>query len=157
MTWRQAAYIFAACIAVALSIALLQGCKTVDCIPEVVYRDSIRTEYKHDSIYRYERDSIFIKQTTDTVWVERYTIRYKDVLKVQRDTVVLTQEVEKVREVEVPVEVPRKRSGWDKWCSRWFICCLVVIVLLILWKIADYIPFLSKYKTILTTLIRLKK
>ena len=64
MNWDAATIIriIVAALLVALLVTILPSCKTVDCIPEVVYRDSIRTEYIHDSIYRYERDSIFIHQ-----------------------------------------------------------------------------------------------
>ena len=111
MTWRHLWQLIAACIAVALFLAMLQGCKTVDCIPEVEYRDSIRTEYIHDSIYRYERDSIFIREKADTVFVNKYVTRYKDVLKIERDTIWQENKVVEVKEVQyVPTFV--KVMAW---------------------------------------------
>ena len=131
MTWRHLWQLIAACIAVALFLAMLQGCKTVDCIPEVEYRDSIRTEYIHDSIYRYERDSIFIHQKADTVWMEKYITRYKDVLKVERDTVWRdnTQTIVKEVEVEKPI------APFVKWLAWWGAAALLILLLWVVLKI----------------------
>ena len=76
------------------------GCKTIDCIPETIVKDSIRTEYKLDSIYLYEKDSIFIKEKADTVFVEKYITRYKDVMKIERDTIYQENKMVEVKEVK---------------------------------------------------------
>ena len=78
------------------------GCKTVaPCVPETITRDSVRVEYKLDSVYLYERDSIFVHEKRDTVFVERWKTRYKDVMKIQRDTVIDTKTDVQVQRVEV--------------------------------------------------------
>ena len=95
-------------------VACFGSCKTVaPCIPETITRDSIRVEYKLDSIYLYERDSIFVHEKKDTVFIERWKTRYKDVLKIQRDTVIDTKTEVKVQRVEV---TPR----FAKFCYWWF-------------------------------------
>ena len=76
------------------------GCKTIDCIPETIVKDSIRTEYKLDSIYLYEKDSVFIKEKADTVFVEKWKTRYKDVMKIERDTIYQDNSVVEVKEVK---------------------------------------------------------
>ena len=92
----------------------LAGCRTVaPCIPETITRDSVRVEYKLDSVYLYERDSIFVHEKRDTVFVERWKTRYKDVLKIQRDTVIDTKTEVQVQRVEV---TPR----FAKFCYWWF-------------------------------------
>ena len=92
----------------------LVGCKTVaPCIPETITRDSVRVEYKLDSVYLYERDSIFVHEKRDTVFVERWKTRYKDVLKIQKDTVIDTKMEVQVQTVEV---TPR----FAKFCYWWF-------------------------------------
>ena len=83
---------------------MLVGCKSVDCIPETIVRDSIHTEYKLDSIYLYEKDSVFIKEKADTVFVEKWKTRYKDVMKIERDTI---YQENKVVEVKVEQYVPQ--------------------------------------------------
>ena len=79
---------------------MISSCKVQDCIPETIVRDSIRVEQKLDSIYLYEKDSIFIKEKADTVFIEKYITRYKDVLKVERDTIYQENKVVEVKEVK---------------------------------------------------------
>ena len=96
-----------------IALALV-GCRTVaPCIPETITRDSVRVEYKLDSVYLYERDSIFVHAKKDTVFVERWKTRYKDVLKIQRDTVIDMHTEVQVQRVEV---TPR----FAKFCYWWF-------------------------------------
>lgn len=127
MNWDAATIIriIVAALLVALLVTILPSCKTVDCIPEVEYRDSIRTEYIHDSIYRYERDSIYIHQKADTVWMEKYITRYKDVLKVERDTVWRdnTQTIVKEVEVEKPI------APFVKWLAWIGLAAVLIIVI----------------------------
>lgn len=99
-----------AAILVALMVWLLQSCKVQDCIPETIVRDSIRMEYKLDSIYLYERDSIYIHSKADTVWVEKWKTRYKDVMKIERDTIYKENNVVEVNEV-------RYIPDWVKWLA----------------------------------------
>ena len=89
-----------AAILVALMCWMLTACKAQDCIPETIVRDSIRTEYKLDSIYLYQRDSIHIREKADTVFVNKYVTRYKDVLKIERDTIWQENKVVEVQEVK---------------------------------------------------------
>ena len=93
---------------------MISSCKTVDCIPETIVRDSVRIEQKLDSIFLYEKDSIFIKEGRDTVFVEKYVTRYKDVLKVQRDTIYQDNSVVEVKEVlvEKPIAGFVKAMAW---------------------------------------------
>ena len=99
------------------------SCKTVaPCIPETITIDSVRVEYKLDSVYLYERDSIFVHEKRDTVFIERWKTRYKDVLKIQRDTVIDTKTEVQVQEVRY---VPKyyRFTSWAFW--------IVVAILLI--------------------------
>ena len=100
------AAIFAAVVALMLS-----GCKTQDCIPETIVRDSIVTEYKLDSIYLYEKDSIFIKEKADTIFVNKYVTRYKDVLKIERDTIWQENTIVEVQEVKYIPQAVKWLSG----------------------------------------------
>lgn len=102
---EKAEYVIQTIIAATLVAFMLwfSSCKTIDCIPETIVRDSIRTEYKLDSIYLYEKDSVFIKEKADTVFVEKYITRYKDVMKIERDTI---YQENKVVEVKVEKYIP---------------------------------------------------
>ena len=111
--WQYILAIVAAWAAMAFLLCF-GSCKTVaPCIPETITIDSVRVEYKLDSVYLYERDSIFVHEKRDTVFVERWKTRYKDVLKIQKDTVIDTKTEVQVQRVEV---TPR----FAKFCYWWF-------------------------------------
>ena len=111
-----------------LLVLALVGCKTVSpCVPETITRDSVRVEYKLDSVYLYERDSIFVHEKRDTVFIERWKTRYKDVLKIQHDTIRDTNTEVQVHRVEV---TPR----FAKFCYWWFgISAFLLIAGGVLW------------------------
>lgn len=100
-----------AAICIAMLVWMLQGCKAQDCIPETIVRDSIRTEYKLDSIYLYEKDSIFIKEKADTIFVNKYVTRYKDVLKIERDTIWQENTIVEVQEVKYTPQAVKLLAG----------------------------------------------
>lgn len=66
-------------------ILFLFGCKSVKYIPTVTVKDSIVyvNKIKHDSINNYVRDSIYIHQKGDTVFVSKwhYDVKYKELIK----------------------------------------------------------------------------
>jgi hypothetical protein len=117
--------LIAAAIALVVTI-FCTSCKVQDCIPETIVRDSIVTEYKLDSIYLYEKDSIFIKEKADTVFVNKYVTRYKDVLKIERDTIWQENKVVEVKEVRyVPTHIK-----WFAWIGAGAILLAVLWVVL---------------------------
>lgn len=96
-----------------LSCILLIGCKSVQYVP--VENTIVKTEYKntvsYDSIYF--RDSIYIREKNDTVYIENIKYRYKYVSNIdtilKNDTITNTiiQEVEVIKEVN-------KLKWWQK-------------------------------------------
>lgn len=108
-----------------LFVALLffSGCSPRVLVREVV-RDSLIVRTKLDSVYLYEKDSIFIKQKGDTVFFERFSIRYKDKLIEKKDTTY----IDKVQVKEVPV--PAQLNWWQRWQIRsfWWLFGFVAIV-----------------------------
>ena len=84
--WLLAAMLFAAIVTI---VAGLTSCKT--CVPIVEVRDSVRVEYKLDSVYVYQHDSIFRDRwrNGDTIFVqvEKWQTRYKDKIVLQHDTI----------------------------------------------------------------------
>ena len=113
-----------AAILVAMLVWMLQGCKTIDCIPETIVRDSIRVEQRLDSIYIFEKDSVFIKEGRDTIWIEKYITRYKDVLQVRTDTIYQDNTIVEVKEVEVEKPI----AGVTKWFA-WIGAAFIVFYL----------------------------
>ena len=119
-----------AALCVAALVWMLQGCKVQDCIPETIVRDSIVTEYKHDSTYIYQHDSIFIKEKADTIFVNKYVTRYKDVLKIERDTIYQENKVVEVKEIEVEKPIAGVVK-WFAWIGAAF--CVLYLVKIALW------------------------
>ncbi len=79
------------------------GCKT--CAPIIETRDSIRVEYKLDSVYIYQHDSIFRDRWRDGdtvfVQVEKWLTRYKDKIVLVHDTIA-TQHTETIQVETIP-------------------------------------------------------
>lgn len=145
--------IIAAALLVALLVTILPSCKT---LPPAVL-DALHTTDKKD-----------IELRVDTFWRDRWHTEYRNgdtviirdsffiYLPRWRDREVIVTKTDSVPyPVEVPVEVPAERSGWDKFCTKWFIGSALVLLVLLLWWLADYIPALKGIKTIIKTFIKL--
>ena len=145
--------IIVAALLVALLVTILPSCKT---LPPAVL-DAIHTTDKKD-----------IEQRVDTFWRDRWHTEYRNgdtiyihdsiyiyVPKWREREVTVTKTDSVPYPVEVPVEVPADRTGWDKFCTKWFIGSTIVLLALLLWWVADYIPALKGIKTIIKTFIKL--
>ena len=86
--------------------------------------ESIRTEYKtkleRDSVYLY--DSVFVRQTTDSVFIDRYKYLYKTQIRV--DTVI------QVDSIQVPYEVVSTVTETQKGFFYWLGVCTLIFALL---------------------------
>lgn len=100
---------------------LLVGCKTCECLPTVEYRDSVVTRYHHDTIQTFEKDSIFIHAKGDTVWHERWSIRWRDKIVERHDTIYQDRQTETVRVEKV---VPT----FYRTCTRGFWLILSILI-----------------------------
>ena len=90
-----------------LLFLFLCGCRTEYVPIESVRYDSVMIEkLMRDSVF--VRDSVYLREKGDTVYVEkdRYVYVYR--------SVVDTFFAEKIREVEVPVPVERKLTWWER-------------------------------------------
>ena len=110
------------------ALFFIGGCSPRILVREVV-RDSLIVRTTLDSVYLYEKDSIFVKQKGDTVWLERWSIRYKEKLVEKKDTVYINN-VE-VKEVAVPAEL----NWWQRWQIRSFWWLFGVVVVVIAWQV----------------------
>ena len=115
--------------AIALVLILCASCSTQKPITNT--RDSVRIEYRLDSIYVLQHDSVFRDRWSsgDTIYVqvEKWRTRYKDKIVLRHDTI-RTEHSE-----QVPVEyVP----AYYKNTSKGFWVLLALLVLIIGWKIA---------------------
>lgn len=100
---------------------LLTSCKTCECFPSIEYRDSIVTRYYHDTIQTYEKDSVFIHARGDTVWRERWSIRWRDKIVERHDTIYQDRQTETVRVEKV---VPT----FYRTCTRGFWLILLILI-----------------------------
>ena len=115
-------------LSVFAALLFFSGCSPRILVREVV-RDSLIVRTTLDSVYLYEKDSIFIKQKGDTVWLERWSIRYKDKLIEKKDTTYINK-VE-VKEVAVPAQL----NWWQKWQIRSFWWLFGVVAIVVGWQI----------------------
>lgn len=111
------------------TLLFTSGCSPRILLREVVAKDSLIVRTVLDSVYLYEKDSIFVKQKGDTVFFERWSIRYKDKLIEKKDTTY----IDKVEIKEVPV--PAELNGWQRWQIRSFWWLFGVVVVVIAWQV----------------------
>lgn len=116
-------------IIIIILVGISVGCtKTVYVPVETVKHDTIyQTAFKADSVQTV--DSIYIKELVkgDTVYLEKIKYHFRDKVKMVTDTV-----VEKVVEVkEIPIEVEKKLSVWDKVRIGIADCFLAFVVLVL--------------------------
>ena len=105
---------------------------TSGCSPRIVVHESVRDSLivrtKLDSVYLYEKDSIFIKQKGDTVFFERWSIRYKDKIVERRDTAYIHDM--SIKEVPVPAQL----NGWQRWQIRSFWWLAGALAIFLAWQ-----------------------
>ena len=95
-------------------VLLMSGCKPCECLTSVEYRDSIVVRHQRDTIQYYNHDSIYVHEKGDTVWRERWSIRYRDRIVERVDTCYKTNTQEVVR-VEKYVPQYYKGVSWAFW------------------------------------------
>ena len=102
---------------VVMLFSLCSACKTKQYIPVETVKTEYRDKIARDSIFRY--DSVFVKQTADTVFFERYRYLYKD--KIVRDSIFVNDTIRVPYPVKVVKEVKAPLSGWQNFqlvCGR---------------------------------------
>lgn len=112
MTKHKGEYILLVAVtAFLLIVGMLTSCRT-QYVPVPEYHTM--TVEKHDTLLRLDsilqHDSVIMRMRGDTVWKEKYIIRYRDRIvgkTVCRDSV-------KVDSVRVPYPVERKLNTWER-------------------------------------------
>ena len=109
-------------VATVAAVLCLTGCKSVK--PIAQQRDSVRVEYRHDSVYIYQHDSVFRDRwrSGDTVYVtvEKWQVKWKDRLLEIHDTIRTTQ-TDTVEVPYVPAYYKRVSTGF------WILLALILI------------------------------
>lgn len=118
-----------ACFWACFFALLFSGCKSVQPIAQT--RDSVKVEFKRDSVIVIERDSVFrdryLQGDTVFVTVERWQTRWRDRVQEVRDTVSMVQ-TQVLREKYVP--------AYYQWCSRLLWLLVVAALTCAAWRVA---------------------
>ena len=106
-------------------VMALIGCKSVQYIPVVHTKtDSIYiTQHQRDSIYLH--DSIHIRETADTVLIERWYTRWRE--RIITDTLMVVQRDTIPQPYPVEVQVERQLTWWQQ--TRLHLANLVLVAL----------------------------
>jgi hypothetical protein len=126
-------------IYLALILCLCYSCKVPQYIPVETTKIEYRDNFVRDSIFRY--DSVFVKQTADTVFFERYRYLYKD--KIVRDSVFIQDTIRVPYPVEVIKQVKAPLSGWQNfqvWCGRIALAILLFVGIYFMLKLKKKLP-----------------
>lgn len=120
----------------------LVGCKTKYVpVPEYhqVYVEKHDTLHTRDSIY--QRDSVYMWMRGDTIWKEKFTIKYRDRW---RDKIVYRDSI-KVDSVRVPYPVEKPLTAWQKrWMGLGKICGVSFIVCIVFFMVRLWLRVRSK-------------
>lgn len=112
-----------------LLVVMLSGCTTIKEVPveKVVTKTEYRDRLQYDSIYT--RDSIYLQDKGDTIYLSKYKYIYRD--KLVRDTAY----VHRIDSIQVPykVEVEKKLNMWQKVKIDIGGYAVIVILVLIVW------------------------
>jgi hypothetical protein len=126
-------------IYLALILCLCYSCKTTQYIPVKTTKIEYRDNFVRDSIFCY--DSVFVKQTADTIFFERYRYLYKD--KIIRDSVFIQDTIRIPYPVEVVKQVNAPLSGWQNfqvWCGRIALAVLLLLGIYFMLKLKKKLP-----------------
>jgi hypothetical protein len=125
--------------AIILLLCFCSSCKTAQYIPVESTKIEYRDNFVRDSIFHY--DSVFVKQTADTVFFERYKYLYRD--KIIRDSVFLSDTIRVPYPVEVVKQVKVPLTGWQNfqvWCGRIALAILLLVILYFVLKLKKILP-----------------
>ncbi|MDR1761094.1 MAG: hypothetical protein LBR55_01445 [Bacteroidales bacterium] len=127
--------------AIFYALALLCcACGTTKYVPVETTKIEYRDQLVRDSIFRY--DSVFVKQTADTVFFERYKYLYRD--KIIRDSVFIQDTIRVPYPVEVVKQVKAPLIGWQNfqvWCGRTTLALGLPAILYFMLKWKRKLPF----------------
>ena len=121
-----------------LLLCFCSSCKTPQYIPVETTKIEYRDNYMRDSIYF--RDSIFVKEKSDTLIMEKYSYLYRD--KIIRDSIFKTDTISVPYPVEVIKEVKKPLSGWQNfqvWCGRIALVFLLFLTVYFVLKLKKFV------------------
>ncbi len=105
-----------AAIVAAMALAVFGVCSALSCSPRIVEHLIVQRDTTFisntDSVHHYQRDSIYIREKGDTIYIYKEHIRWRDrvridtLLRVERDSIVVERPVED--KVEKPLSLAQR-------------------------------------------------
>ncbi|MDR0873693.1 MAG: hypothetical protein LBN27_09570 [Prevotellaceae bacterium] len=115
------------------------ACGTTKYVPIETVKTEYRDKIVRDSVFRY--DSVYIKQTADTVFFERYRYLYKD--KIIRDSIFKCDTIRVPYPVEVIKQVKAPLTSWQNfqvWCGRILLAVALLVGLYFVLNLKKILP-----------------
>ena len=116
----------------ALAVVLFVGCKTYVPVETVRVETERVVDVQRDSIY--VRDSVFVREAHDTVYITKWRVEYKEALRVD------TFNIERIDTLNTIVEIERKLTKWQQTKMdvgagvMWAVPVLIVVGLFLLYR-----------------------
>lgn len=117
-------------IALIVTIITFPSCRTIEYVPVHNTDTLVINNYIRDSIK--EKDSVYVYRNSDTIYIYREKLAYKD--RLVHDTVIHTQTIEKPVEVKKTEYIEKELRWWEK--SLMALGCLSILLIII--KIFKY-------------------
>lgn len=115
------------------------ACGTTKYVPIETIKTEYRDKIARDSIYHY--DSVFIKQTADTLFLERYKYLYRD--KIIKDSIFIYDTIRIPYPVEVIKHVKAPLTSWQNfqlWSGRIVLLLVLLAGLYFVLKLKKILP-----------------
>ena len=115
------------------------ACGTTKYVPIETVKTEYRDKIVRDSIFQY--DSIFVKQTADTVFFERYKYLYRD--KLIKDSIFIQDTIRVPYPVEVIKQVKAPLTSWQNfqlWSGRIALILALLFGLYLILKLKKRLP-----------------
>ena len=117
-------------VALIITIITFPSCRTIEYVPVHTSDTVLVNNYIKDSIK--EKDSVYVYRNSDTIYIYREKLAYKD--RLVHDTVIHAKYVEKPVEVTKTQYIEKEMKWWQK--SLMALGCLSILLIII--KIFKY-------------------
>lgn len=118
-------------------ILLFLGCRSTKSVKEKAEDRQVRTEQnsktEKDSVFVLQKDTVIIRQTGDTLWLEKIKYEYKYELGKRADTVILRDTVYR-NEIKERIEEDKGKSVRIGIERVFYIVIITVLIMVLIWQ-----------------------
>lgn len=119
-------------------LLIFASCKNTKEVSKLQEQQEVKTEQtsrqEKDSVFVLRRDSVIVKQTKDTVYLEKIRYEYKYRIEDKVDTVIKTDTVYKSLTQERVVEDKQKVTQLST-RNKVLLCCVIVLIGVVIWQV----------------------